>query len=231
MKLYTSLACNFCHRNRVTFHAKGVDVDLVEIDLLRRPPWFAEKASGGRVPLLECEHGPIFGSATINEYIEDRWPEPPMLPAAAGERAAERMWINWWNAVPTPQYEELLMNVRPERDEELRKTLDATLRLCEHKLEEHGYDGGYWTAGRLGLADASAAPVFDRFVGLRELQGFDIPEECGRVRAWRDTLLEDPHVRATSAGDESLLETLRDYRKVLTKAAQAGIHPPVSGAD
>ena len=94
-----------------------------------------------------------------------------------------------------------------------------------------GYDGGYWHGDSLGLVDASAAPVFDRFVGLREFHDFEIPESLGRVRAWRDALAADPHVRATSPGDEALLDTFRDYRAVLAKAAAAGIEVPVSGGD
>ena len=230
-RLYAAVACNWCQRNRVALHAKGVEVELIEIDLVRRPEWFRKKESSGSVPLLETEDGAFHGSAIINEYLEERWPEPTLLPGSPGERAQARMWIAWWNRGPTPQYEELLMNVRPERQDDARERLEASLRECEERLAARGYAGAYWYGDRLGLVDIGAAAVFDRFVGLRHFHDFDIPEELGRVRAWRDTLLADPHVQATSPGDAALIEVFAGYRGVLAKAAAAGIEAAVSGGD
>jgi len=230
-RLYTAVACNWCQRNRVAFHAKGVETELVEIDLVSRPEWFRKKASGGSVPLLETEDGAFHGSAIINEYLEERWPEPTLLPGSPAERAEARMWIAWWNRAPTPQYEELLMNVRPERHDGHRERLLASLRECEERLAARGHAGAYWHGDRLGLVDVGAAAVFVRFVGLRHFHDFDIPPELGRVRAWRDTLLADPHVRATSPADTALIDVFTGYRDVLAKAAAAGIEVAVSGGD
>ena len=90
-KLYSAIACNWCHRSRMVFHAKGIEAEVVEIDLVRRPEWFRKKASGGSVPLLESEDGAFHGSAIINEYAEERWPEPQLLPETPRERADARM--------------------------------------------------------------------------------------------------------------------------------------------
>ncbi len=229
--LYTARACNFCHRSRIAFAAKGVEPELVEIDLVKRPSWFRDKASGGSVPLLECKDGAFHGSAIINEYVEERWPEPTLLPGSPAERAEARMWIHWWNRAPTPRYEELLMNVRPKREDELRERLLSALVECEERLVARGYGGGYWHGASLGLVDASAAPVFDRFVGLRHFHDVDVPEELGRVRAWRDHLLADEVVQRCSPGEDALLEVFSGYRDVLAKAAEAGIEVPVSGGD
>ncbi len=215
--LYTAVPCNFCQRVKIALTAKGVEFETVQIDLMQRPPWYREKASGGRVPLLECSEGAFHGSAIINEYVEERWPEPALLPSDPAERAAARMFIEWWNQHgPTAPYEERLLR---------------SLEECEERLAVRDYSGGYWDGQALGLVDASAAPVFVRFVGLRHFHAFEIPEELGRVRAWHDTLLADPHVRATAPDEAELLSMLTDYRLVLKKAADAGIEVPVSGTD
>jgi len=231
-KLYTALPCNFCQRVKIALAAKGIGFESVEIDLVRRPDWFREKASGGTVPLLETEDGAFHGSAIINEYVEDRWPEPPLLPRDPARRAEARMFIEWWNhRGPTAPYEERLMNVRPEREKSLEARLDEALGACEKRLEQRGYAGGYWDGRALSLVDAAAAPVFVRFSGLRHFHGFEIPAALGRVRDWHDALLDDPHVRATAPEESALLALLDDYRRVLTKAAAAGIEVPVSGVD
>ncbi len=120
--LYTAIPCNFCQRVKIALSAKDVAFESVEIDLVQRPAWYREKASGGSVPLLECEDGAFFGSAIINEYIDERWPEPALLRGDAAERSAARMFIEWWNRQgPTAPYEERLMNVRPEREKALEE--------------------------------------------------------------------------------------------------------------
>ncbi len=73
--VYSAIPCNFCQRVKIALSAKGVSFESVEIDLVRRPSWYREKASGGSVPLLEHEGGAFHGSAIINEYIDERWPD------------------------------------------------------------------------------------------------------------------------------------------------------------
>ncbi len=229
--VYSAIPCNFCQRVKIALSAKGVTFESVEIDLVRRPAWYRKKASGGSVPLLEHEGGAFHGSAIINEYVDERWPDPPLLPSDPGERAAARMFIDWWNRKgPTAPYEERLMNVREEREKDVDARLVDSLEECERRLEERGYEGGYWDGQGLGLVDCSAAPVFVRFAGLRHFHGFEIPDGLTRVRAWHDALLADPHVQATAPDEDELLSMLTDYRVVLKKAADAGIEVPVSSA-
>ena len=230
-KLYRALTCNFCQRAEIAFAVKGVEIEPVEIDLVRRPAWYREMASGGSVPLLEWNGLELHPSRVINEFIDERWPDPPLLPSDPEARAAARMWIEWWDEAPCPAYERRLMNVRPERDEALTQALEAALHECESRLAQRGYDGGYWHGDSLGLVDATAAPMFVRFAGMRHFHDIDVPEACGRVRAWRDALLADPNVRATSPGEQEMLDEYAAYLDVLGKAAAAGIEVRVAKAD
>lgn len=230
-RIYRAITCNFCQRVEIALHAKGVAVEAVDIDLVKRPAWYRAKASKGSVPLLEADGLALHPSSVINEYVEERWPEPPLLPVGLGERAAAREWVEWWNETPCPAYERRLMNVRPERDAELDAALASGLREIEERLAARGYAGGYWGGDALGLVDATAAPMFVRFAGLRHFHGIDVPAELGRVRAWRDVLLADPHVRATSPDEAALLAEYERYRGVLAQAAAAGVHVRVARGD
>lgn len=229
--LYRAITCNFCHRAEIALTAKGVGFDTVDIDLVDRPAWFRDKASGGSVPLLEWGDLALHGSSVINEFVEDRWPDPPLFPADAAERAEARMWIEWWNDGPCPAYERRLMNVRPERDAALTEALEAHLHTMEHRLADRGYDGGYWHGNRLGVVDATAAPMWVRFAGLRHFHDIDVPHDLARVRAWHDALVADPVVAATSPDEHDLLATYAAYLAVLGRAADAGIEVPVAKGD
>jgi glutathione S-transferase len=229
--LYRAITCNFCHRSEIAFAVKGIEIDTVDIDLVERPEWFVEKASAGSVPLLEIDGDAIHPSTVINEFIDERWPSPPLFPADPIERAEARTWIEWFNNGPCPAYERRLMNVRPERDDALTDALIAQLTEMERRLADRGYGGDYWHGSGLGVVDATAAPMFVRFVGLRHFYGIDVPEHLGRVRAWRDTLVADPHVVATSPDETELLAAYAGYLKVLGRAADAGIEVPVAKGD
>lgn len=230
-RIYRAITCNFCHRAEISLAAKGVDYEAIDIDLVKRPAWYLEKASGGSVPLFEWKGLELHPSTVINEFIEEQWPQPPLLPSEPGERAAARMWIEWWNETPCPAYERRLMSVRPERDAALSQALEAGLRECEARLEARKYAGKYWGGDELSLVDSTAAPMFVRFAGLRHFHDIDIPSDCERVRQWRDVLLADPHVQATSPDEGELLDAYTYYRAVLTKAAEAGIEVPVARGD
>ncbi|MGI9600523.1 MAG: glutathione S-transferase family protein [Acidimicrobiales bacterium] len=229
--LYRAITCNFCHRSEIAFAVKGVEIDTVDIDLVDRPDWYMAKSSSGSVPLLEWDGLAIHPSHVINEWIEERWPTPPIFPSDPAERAAARMWIEWWNDGPCPAYERRLMNVRPERDDALTDALVDQLTEMEARLEARGYVDGYWGGDTLSVVDATAAPMFVRFCGLRHFHGFDVPEALGRVRNWRDALVGDPIVAATSPDEEELLAAYEGYLSVLGRAAEAGIDVPVAKGD
>lgn len=220
--LYSAIACNYCHRVRAVLAAKGVSAELVEIDLVRRPDWYRRKSSRGAVPLLEAGGRELHGSAVINEFLEDRFAEPPLLPREAGLRAAARMWIAWADVAPAPHYEELLMNVREGRKVELAQRMEATLQELEQRLASHGHAGGYWDGARFGLVDATYAAIFERFPLLRDFQGFEVPPALARVHAWAKTLREAPAVRASAPDDAALRAVIAGYHTVLAHASAAG---------
>ncbi len=229
--LYRAITCNFCHRSEIAFAAKGIEIDTVDIDLVNRPDWYMTKSSGGSVPLLEWDDLEIHQSHVINEWIDERWPDPPLFPTDPDKRAATRLWIEWWNDGPCPAYERRLMNVRPERDDALTEALVGHLTEMERRLEARGYTDGYWHGESIGVVDATAAPMWVRFCGLRHFYGIDVPEHLGRVRAWRDTLVADPHVVATSPDEGELIAAYEGYLKVLGRAAEAGTEVPVAKGD
>ena len=91
--LYDAARCPYCARVRIALAEKGIAYEPVEIDLSNRPAWLYEKNPTGRVPVLEEDTFVLPESVVIMEYLEERYPEPALLPAdprGAGARAAAR---------------------------------------------------------------------------------------------------------------------------------------------
>jgi len=94
LTLYDAPRCPYCARVRIALAEKGVPHETVVVDLDDRPAWIYEKNPTGRVPVLEEGEWLLPESAVILEYLEERYPEPALLPADPGERAAVRLAVH-----------------------------------------------------------------------------------------------------------------------------------------
>src|SRR6266436_3438780 len=84
MKLYDFPPCPFGQKVRIVLAEKGLAYEFVQVDLSQgeqRRPEFLRLNPFGRVPVLVDEETTIYDSTIINEYLEDEYPEPPVLPA------------------------------------------------------------------------------------------------------------------------------------------------------
>jgi glutathione S-transferase len=92
VKLYDAARCPFCARVRLALAEKGIAYERVEIDLRNRPALLYELNPVGKVPVLD-DGFPLPESPVILEYLEERVPAPPLLPADAAGRARARLAV------------------------------------------------------------------------------------------------------------------------------------------
>ena len=96
MKLYVSMGPN-PRVVKMFLAEKGVDLPLETIDLMggenRQPPWVA-KNPAGQTPGLELDDGSVVAEITaICEYLDEKFPDPPLMGTTPEERANTRMWV------------------------------------------------------------------------------------------------------------------------------------------
>jgi glutathione S-transferase len=178
--LYTANRCPFAGRVRIALAEKGVPYEPVEIDLDNRPAWMYEKNSTGRVPVLEEDTLVLPESKVILEYLNDRFPDPPLLPADPGERALARLLVDRFERLSDAYYS-------------LRRGEERALPWLERQVAEleSALAGQPFLTGRsFGLADVAYAPWFLR---MPKVLGF---EPDGRVGEWVERLLARPAVAA-----------------------------------
>jgi RNA polymerase-associated protein len=162
--LYDAARCPYCARVRIVLAEKGVEADVVEIDLSDRPAWLYEKNATGRVPVVEEEGRPLPESAVIMEFLEERFPEPPLLPADLAERAAVRLLVFRDKELTDPYY------AFRRGEDGAGEQLDAALGRIDALLGDRPFLGGT----EYGLADIAYVPWLLRardMLGV-ELDGF-----------------------------------------------------------
>jgi glutathione S-transferase len=181
--LYNAARCPYAARARIVLAEKGIEFETVEIDLSDRPAWLYEKNPTGRVPVIEEDGGdPLPESAVIMEFLEERYPEPALLPPDPADRAAARLLIFRDDDLTAPYYA-----LRREEDG-ARERLDAALVRFDAVLGEQPYLSG----AEYGLADIALVPWVLRardMLGV-ELDGF--PSLAG----WLARLEQRPAIAA-----------------------------------
>src|SRR5713101_3336686 len=93
IKLYDFLSCPYGQKVRIVLAEKALTYDLVPVDLTQhenRKPDFLRLNPFGRVPVLVDDDTTVYDSTIINEYIEDEYPEPPVLPAIGSSAMRSR---------------------------------------------------------------------------------------------------------------------------------------------
>jgi glutathione S-transferase len=94
MRLVDAARCPNCARVRIALHEKGVAYETVEVDLADRRSWLLElNPPNGRVPVLD-DGFTLPESEVIMGYLEDRYPEPGLLPADPDGRARARLLVH-----------------------------------------------------------------------------------------------------------------------------------------
>jgi stringent starvation protein A len=180
--LYDADRCPYCARVRIALAEKGVEYETVEIDLDDRPAWIYEKNPLGRVPVLEEDTFLLSESAVIDEYLDDRYPEPALWPADPGERALGRMLVFRFDELSRPYY-------ALRRDEDgARERVHAALASLESVLQQQ-----HFLSGRdFGLADIAYIPWIVR---LRDRLDVDLGP-FPALSAWVARLEQRPSIAA-----------------------------------
>jgi glutathione S-transferase len=181
--LYSADRCPFAARVRIALAEKGLQYELVEVDLDDRPAWMYDKNPLGKVPVLEEDGFVLPESLVINEYLEERYPDPPLWPVDAAERALARLRIEQdFDRLSSAYY-----SVRRAEDG-ARDRLDRELAELGALLEAQPFV----TGREYGLADIAFVPWILR---ARSMLGVDL-EPFGAVVDWVNTLAERPAVAA-----------------------------------
>ena len=170
MTLYDAPACPFCARVRIVLAEKGLEFETVEIDLSDRPAWLYDLNASGKVPVLD-DGFVLPESAVIMEYLEERHPEPALLPADPAARARARLAVFRFDELLGDDY----YAFRRGEPNELAARLDAL------------------PVGLSLFTDAAFAPWVIR---ARDRFGAELP---ARVESWLDGLAARPSFAAELA--------------------------------
>ncbi len=94
MRLYSGTTCPYSHRCRIVLFEKGMDFEVIDVDLMNKSEDVAAINPYGKVPVLVERDLVLYEANIINEYIDERFPHPQLMPPDPVMRGRARLFLH-----------------------------------------------------------------------------------------------------------------------------------------
>nr|XP_060624331.1 glutathione S-transferase omega-1 [Anolis sagrei ordinatus] len=219
IRLYSMRYCPFAQRARLVLQAKGINHEIVNINLKNKPDWFFEKNPFGAVPVLETSKGQLIYESPITcEYLDEAYPEKKLFPQDPYEKAFQKMILELFSALPSLGYKHILGVKKGEDVSAVKK------EYCEklHKLEEIlvNRKTKFFGGNSVTMIDYLIWPWFER-LELFQLQ--DCLDHVPKLKQWVEVMKLDPAVQATMSDAQKIKGFFELYLKNSHEACDYGV--------
>lgn len=194
IKLYHFPPSTNSRKVRIVLIEKELEFERITVDLTKKEqknPEYLKIHPFGQVPALDDDGFIVYDSTIINEYLEDEYPHPPLIPSDSEGRARVRMLEDFRDNQFNPPFIRIIHEMRKkqeaERDLKLIEEAKAEIVRCFDRIEEE-LEGQDYLAGAFSLADIAFMSNLDL------LERFQIPVDARykNMRAWMGRLKARP---------------------------------------
>jgi glutathione S-transferase len=171
IKLYTFPPSTNSRKVRIALLEKGLEFERINVDLSKseqKDPEYLKIHPFGQIPALDDEGFIIYDSTVINEYLEDEYPYPSLMPGDSEGRARARLMEDLRDTHFNPYFVHIIQEMRKpegERDSQRIDNAKAEIIKCFDRIEAE-LGGKEYLAGPFSLADVafmSNIELLDRF--------------------------------------------------------------------
>jgi RNA polymerase-associated protein len=200
MTFFSDSTSHYSHRVRIVLAEKGVTVDMIEADAAHPPPELADINPYNNLPTLVDRDLVLYESKVMMEYLDERFPHPPLLPVYPVARAESRLYIHRiekdWCALVDAILHTRSENVVKKSTKELRDSIMGIAPIFAEKP--------FFMSDEFTLVDCCIAPILWRLPSL----GVDIrsSKQSKPLLAYMDNLF------SRESFQESLSEQEREMR-------------------
>lgn len=183
MILYAGTACPFSHRCRIVLFEKGMDFEIKHIDAHERQEEIAMLNPYNQLPVLVERDLTLYESNIINEYIDERFPHPQLMPADPVMRARARLLMhNFENDLFS--YVRDLENPASKGSEKVRNYVRDSLTQLAPLFARNKYMMG----DEYSMLDVAIAPLLWRL----DHYGIQLPRQAAPLLKYAEMLFARP---------------------------------------
>lgn len=191
MTLYSDARDHYSHRVRMVLAEKGVTMDIVDIDPNDKPADLGEINPYNSLPTLLDRELVLYESEVIMEYLDERFPHPPLLPVYPVQRALSRLWMRrvekeWGVRLNVLMAGKGRETVLTKARDELRESIIAIAPIFDEKQ--------FFMNDEFTLVDCCVAPILWR---LEEVD-INLPERSTKpLQKYMQMMFERESFRAS----------------------------------
>jgi RNA polymerase-associated protein len=187
MVLHSGTTCPFSHRCRFVLFEKGMDYEINDLDLYNKPDEINVMNPYGQVPILVERDLILYESNIINEYIDERFPHPQLMPADPVMRARTRLFLFNFE-------KEIFVHVAVLEDRSLRadtKKLDQARAAIRDRLSQLApllIKNKYMLGEDFSMLDIAMAPLLWRL----DHYGIELPKTAAPLQKYAERVFSRP---------------------------------------
>lgn len=183
MVLYSGTTCPFSHRCRFVLFEKGMDFEIRDVDLFNKPEDISVMNPYGQVPILVERDLILYESNIINEYIDERFPHPQLMPADPVQRARARLLLLNFER-------ELFVHVETLEKQEAKKIEKARVLVRDRlaQLAPVVTKNKFMLGEEFSMIDVALAPLLWRL----DFYGIDLPKTAAPVQKYAERIFSRP---------------------------------------
>jgi len=198
MNLFSSGLCPHSHSVRMVLAEKGITVEIVDIDINEKPEDLLDLNPYNSVPTLVDRELVLYDPHTIMEYLDERFPHPPLMPVDPVSRARTRLALyriqqDWYELVPALESKGEKMSAKARK--QLSDSLTSSAEVFAAKP--------FFLSDEFSLVDALVTPIMWRLQKYR----IDLPRQAKAVSDYAERMFERESFQA------SLSEAEREMRE------------------
>lgn len=213
---YSGWFCPFVQRDWIALEQKGIPYLYQEENPYKKDDKFLEKFPKGLVPGVLYKGNPIAESLVILEFLEDAYPQVPLLPSDPYARAQVRYAVDGVTKSVIPLFYRLLQAQEPDKRDEARQDLYKGLQTFAK-----GITGPYWAGEQLTHADITLLPFIVRLPILERHRAFKRSEVGHGFEAYAARVVNLPSVQRTLSDAEKYEEVYGRYLRNETQSEVA----------
>jgi RNA polymerase-associated protein len=199
--LYSGTICPFSHRCRFVLAEKGVGCEIRDIDLHDKPPEISRLNPYGEVPILLDREVILYESNIINEYLDERFPHPQLMPVLLETKARARLLLDNLDRelfIHVRQLERIDRTKEAERKMEhaRRRILDRLIILAGTCATQK-----FMLGNEFSMVDVAVAPVLWRL----EHYGLKLPPSAAPLLEYAQAMFARPAFRAAMTPAEKAM--------------------------
>ncbi len=183
MVLYSGTTCPFSQRCRFALFEKGMDFEIRDVDLFNKPEDIAMMNPYGQVPILVERDLILYESNIINEYIDERFPHPQLMPADPIQRARVRLFLCNFE-------QEIFIHVHALESDKGKEADKARAAIRERliQLAPIFAKNKYMLGDEFSMLDVAIAPLLWRL----DYFGIELPNHTAPLMKYAERIFSRP---------------------------------------